>query len=61
VRDTACAILAQEEEPIPLTWLAMRVQAVEGCEEGDKDFILRNRYRWNQLGFLDLRRVLWHE
>jgi hypothetical protein len=61
VRDTACAILAQEGEPIPLTWLAMRVQAVEGCEEGDKDFILRNRYRWNQLGRFDLSKVLWEE
>ncbi len=61
VRDTVCAILAQEEEPIPLTWLAMRVQAVEGCEEGDADFIERNRYRWSMLGFLDLERVLWDE
>lgn len=61
VRDTLCAILSQEEEPIPLTWLARRVQSVEGCEEGDANFIFRNRYRWSQLGFLDLSRVLWHE
>ena len=61
VRDTVTAILAQEEEAIPLTWLVRRVQGIEGCEEGDADFILRNRYRWSQLGFLDLARVLWHE
>jgi len=61
VRDTVCAFLRQEELPIPLTWLALRVQAIEGCEEGDADFILRNRYRWSQLGFLDLGKVIWHE
>jgi hypothetical protein len=61
VRDTICAILSQEESAIPLTWLALRVQAVEGCEEGDSDFILRNRYRWSSLGFLDLTKVLWEE
>ena len=61
VRDTICAILAQEDEPISLTWLAMRVQAIEGCEEGDKDFILRNRYRWSQMGFLKLAKVIWDE
>jgi hypothetical protein len=61
VRDTICAILAEEQEPIPLTWLAMRVQAIEGCEEGDSNFILRNRYRWSSFGFLDLSKVLWEE
>ncbi len=61
VRDTLCAILAQEEDAIPLTWLAHRVQGIEGCEEGDSDFILRNRYRWSQLGFLNLSKVLWNE
>jgi hypothetical protein len=61
VRDTLCAILAQEEDAIPLTWLAHRVQGIEGCEEGDSAFILRNRYRWSQLGFLDLSKVLWNE
>ena len=61
VRDTVCALLQQEEQPIPLTWLAIRVQAIEGCEEGDADFILRNRYRWSQLGFLDLAKVLWNQ
>lgn len=61
VRDTVCAILGQEEAPIPLTWLAMRVQGVEGCEEGDMDFILRNRYRWSSLGYLDLSKVVWEE
>jgi hypothetical protein len=61
VRDAMCAILAQEEAPIPLTWLAIRVQGIEGCAEGDADFILRNRYRWSQLGFLDLAKVLWNQ
>jgi len=59
IRDTVCAILDQEEEPISLTWLSVRVQAIEGCMEGDTDFILRNRYRWSQLGFLDLSKIIW--
>jgi hypothetical protein len=61
VRDTIVAILAQEDEPIPLTWLVRRVQSVEGCEEGDADFILRNRYRWSQLGFMNLSKILWDQ
>lgn len=61
IRDTIVAILAQEEEPIPLTWLVRRVQSVEGCEDTDADFILRNRYRWSQLGFVDLSRVIWSQ
>lgn len=59
IRDTVCAILDQEDEPISLTWLSIRVQAIEGCAEGDADFILRNRYRWSQLGFLDLSKIIW--
>jgi hypothetical protein len=60
-RDTIVAILSQEEEPIPFTWLVRRVQSIEGCEEGDADFILRNRYRWSQLGFMNLSKILWHQ
>jgi|GEM_PF-1467523 len=61
VRDTVSAILAQEVEPIPLTWLAIRVQAVPGCKEGHAEFILRNRYRWSMTRHLELSMVVWNE
>ena len=46
---------------MPLTWLARMVTAVPGNEEGDANFIRRNRYRWSSLGFLDLGKVLWDQ
>ncbi len=61
VRDTMCALLQREDDPMPLTWLARMVTAVPGNEEGDADYILRKRHRWKSLGFLDLRRVLWDQ
>ncbi|MCX6877707.1 MAG: hypothetical protein NTW21_28440 [Verrucomicrobia bacterium] len=56
---TVRAILQQEEDPIPLTWLAQRVQSVLGFEEFDSDFIFQNRYRWSSNGWLELDQVLW--
>ena len=38
-----------------------QVTAVPGNEEGDANFIRRNRYRWSSLGFLDLGKVLWDQ
>ncbi|MBX7208573.1 MAG: hypothetical protein K1X78_09695 [Verrucomicrobiaceae bacterium] len=46
---------------MPLTQLASMVNAVPGNEEGDVDFIRRNRYRWSRFGFLDLSKVLWDQ
>ncbi len=61
VRDTVCALLQREDEPMPLTWLARMVTAVPGNEEGDADYIRRSRSRWKSQGFLDLGRVLWDQ
>jgi len=61
VKRTVRAILQQEEDPIPLTWLAQRVQSVLGIEEFDSDFIFQNRYRWSLNGWLELDRVLWNQ
>lgn len=38
-----------------------RVEGIEGARGEDSEFILRNRFRWSQLGFLDLTKVLWEE
>lgn len=61
VRDTMCALLQREDDPMPLTWLARMVTAVPGNEEGDADYIRRHRYRWKSQGFLDLGCVLWRQ
>ena len=59
VCETVRAILSREVEPLPLTQLALLVQFIEGCEQGDALFIHRNRYRWSQSGHLDLKKVIW--
>lgn len=58
---TVQAILQQEEEPIPLTWLIQRVQTVLGSEKCDSDLVFRNRYRWSSNGWLRLDRIIWDE
>jgi len=61
IRDTVQALLEQEIEPIPLTWLVHRVQGVLGREAADGEFIRRNRYRWSMSNVLDLAMVIWDQ